>query len=82
MSRRFEIDMVENGRPLHSSMVNSTYTIREVADFYGLYEDDIDSFTIRQYEDDKLVGTLNKGVKPINVSHSYKCSAKKFLNNL
>ena len=58
MVRRFEVDMVENGRPLHSSMVNYDYTIREVADFYGLYEDDIDSFCIKLYEDDVLVQTL------------------------
>lgn len=59
MERRFEIEMVENGKLLHSSMVNSTYTIKEVIDFYGLNEDDISSYSIKQIENGKVVRTIN-----------------------
>ena len=59
MDRRFEIEMVENGRLLRSSMVNSSFTIKDVIEFYGLNEDDISSYSIKQIENGKVVRTIN-----------------------
>jgi len=59
MDIRFEIEMVENGRLLHSSMVNSSFTIKDVIEFYGLNEGDISSYTIKKIKDGKVVRTIN-----------------------